>query len=105
VLSLREALPRLPVASALSAAHLGRLVLPPQLRRLYIALDDDAAGWRAADRLDERARSAGVETIRLVPQLDDFNADLVRLGRQRLASGLHAQVRPEDWARFATAAS
>lgn len=101
VLSLREALPRLPFAAALSAAHLAALVLPRQLRRLYVALDDDAAGWRAADRLTERALAAGVEAIRIAPKLDDFNADLVQLGRRRLARGLRAQVNPEDWARFA----
>lgn len=104
VLSVREALPRLPVASALSAAHLGFLALPAQLRRLYIAVDDDTAGQRAADRLAERASSLGVEAIHLVPQLDDFNDDLVWLGRRGLARGLRAQVRPDDWARFATAA-
>ena len=105
VLSVREVLPRLPVAAALSAAHLGALVVPAQIRRLYIAVDDDAAGWRAAERLAERISSLGVEPIRLAPQLDDFNEDLVRLGRRRLARGLRAQVRPEDWARFAAAAA
>jgi hypothetical protein len=101
-LSLREALPRVPLAAALSAAHLGALALPAKLQRLYIALDDDAAGWRAADRLTERAVTVGVEAIRLVPKLDDFNADLVRLGRRRLARGLRPQVKLEDWARFAS---
>ena len=101
VLTLREALPRLPLAAALSAAHLAALVLPPQLRRLYVALDDDAAGWGAADRLTERALAVGVEAIRLVPKLDDFNADLAQLGRQRLARSLRAQVKLEDWGRFA----
>lgn len=102
VLSVREILPGLPVAAALSAAHLGALVLPSGLRRLYIALDDDEAGRRAAERLGGRARDAGVEMVRLSPRLGDFNEDLQRLGRIGLARTVRRQVRPEDWLRFAT---
>ena len=39
MLSLRCALPSLPMASALSANHLAAMLLPSDLRRLYIARD------------------------------------------------------------------
>ena len=51
MLSLRCALPAMPMAAALSANHLAALLLPLTLRRLYIARDADAAGCRAATRL------------------------------------------------------
>jgi hypothetical protein len=98
VLSIREVLPRLPAAAALSAAHLSALLLPATLQRLYLVLDDDRAGQRAADRLS--VRSAGVELIRLLPRAGDFNEDLQRLGRQALARCLRRQMPAEDWRRF-----
>jgi hypothetical protein len=99
VLSVRQALPRLPAAAALSAAHLAALLLPADLRRLYVVLDDDVAGRRAAERLAERLQ--GVEVVRLVPRLGDFNEDLQRLGRHALARALRRQMPAEDWRRFA----
>mgnify|MGYP001169423235 CR=1 FL=1 len=63
-LSLRMALPDLPVIAALSANHLAALILPAGLRRLYIAADADEAGAMAADKLTERADAVGIETIR-----------------------------------------
>ena len=44
MLSLRCALPTLPMAAALSANHLAAMLLSSSLRRLYIARDADAAG-------------------------------------------------------------
>jgi hypothetical protein len=55
ILSLRMALPGLPMAAALSAAHLAAILFPATLRRLYIARDDDPAGDGARDSLVERA--------------------------------------------------
>ena len=57
MLALKSVLPTLPMIAALSANHLAALDLPPTLRRLYVALDNDAAGRIAAVRLRERARS------------------------------------------------
>jgi hypothetical protein len=37
MLSLKSLLPRIPIAAALSAAHLAALLFPPTLRRLYVA--------------------------------------------------------------------
>ncbi|MFG1437584.1 toprim domain-containing protein, partial [Xanthobacter sediminis] len=44
ILSVRTALPSLPMAAALSAAHLAVFAFPPRLRRLYIVCDNDPAG-------------------------------------------------------------
>ena len=101
VLSAREALPRMPAAAALSAAHLAALRLPATVRRLYIVVDDDPAGRRAAERLAERAQAAGVEPAALRPILGDLNEDLQQLGRERLARTLRRQVAASDWRRFA----
>ena len=54
MLALKSVLPSLPVIAGLSANHLAALDLPPALRRLYVARDNDAAGFHAAERLRER---------------------------------------------------
>ena len=96
MLSLRCALPAMPMAAALSANHLAALELPVGLRRLYLAQDDDFAGRRATEAFAERARAAGVEALTLVPALDDFNADLRRLGAEVLSNRLRTQLAPTD---------
>lgn len=101
VLSAREALPRMPAAAALSAAHLAALRLPATLRRLYIVVDDDPAGRLAAERLAERAQAAGVEPAAVRPVLGDLNEDLQQLGRDRLVRALRRQLAASDWRRFA----
>jgi len=99
-LSLRGALPAMPLAAALSANHLAALRPPPALRRLYIARDDDPAGRWAADTLASRMHAAGIEAIVLAPSLGDFNDDLRQLGAGALAAGIRGQLAPEDVARF-----
>ena len=49
MLSVRSALPDLPMIAALSANHLAALLFPATLRRLYVVRDDDPAGDFAAD--------------------------------------------------------
>ena len=100
ILSLRMALPGLPMAAALSAAHLAAILFPATLRRLYIARDDDPAGDGARDSLVERARDAGIEAIALSPTLGDFNEDLRTLGIGALRAANRQQLAPEDVARF-----
>lgn len=100
MLSLRLTMPDMPMAAALSASHLGALVLPPALRRLYIARDTDAAGGRAAAILTERAVAAGIEVLVLSPALGDFNDDLQATGLDDLRAALRPQIAPEDIARF-----
>lgn len=101
MLSLLCMLPEMPMAAALSANHLAALIMPPALRRLYIARDNDAAGRHAAMRLRDRARAAGIEARILWPVTNDFNADLRRFGADTLLVRLRGQLAPEDAERFA----
>lgn len=100
MLSLRIGLPDLPAVAALSAAHLGALLLPNTLRRLYVARDNGAAGEAMAAMLAARAEAAGIEAVVLVPNLGDFNDDLQTFGVEGLRAALRAQLRPQDVARF-----
>ncbi|QJR20741.1 DUF7146 domain-containing protein [Pelagibacterium halotolerans] len=99
-LSVRMALPDLPVIAALSANHLAALILPTGLQRLYIAADADEAGAMAAANLTERADAIGVETIRLSPLGGDFNEDLRNLGRDDLRAHLCQQLATADLSRL-----
>jgi Toprim domain len=100
MLSLRSAMPTLPMVAGLSANHLAALLFPPTLRRLYVANDDDPAGDAALATLTGRAHTAGIEALRLSPMLGDFNEDLRRLGLADLRAALRLQLAPEDVARF-----
>jgi hypothetical protein len=99
-LALKMAMPAMPVAAALSAAHLAALILPSALRRLYVAIDKDAAGAFALERL--RSRGTRIEIRPLVPRTEDFNADLLTLGPARFRAWLTGQLAPEDAERFAS---
>ena len=99
MLSLRCALSAMPMAAALSANHLAALLLPPALRRLYIARDADAAGDMAFATLTERAEAAGIEAIGLSPRMGDFNEDLQAFSDD-LRAQLQNQIRPVDAVRF-----
>ena len=100
MLSLRCVLPTLPMAAALSANHLAAMLLPPSLRRLYIARDADAAGDAVLAVLTQRAEAAGIEAIALSPRLGDFNEDLHVFGLDALRAALRIQLVPEDVVRF-----
>lgn len=100
MLSLRYALPTLPMAAALSANHLAAMALSSSLRRLYIARDADAAGDTVQAVLLQRAYSAGIEAIPLSPRLGDFNEDLHVFGLDALQAALRIQLAPEDVSRF-----
>lgn len=101
VLSVRQAVPDMPMAAALSAAHLGGLKLPPTLRRLYIVRDNDSAGDNARDTLVMRSAAEGIETITLSPVLGDFNEDLLYFGIDALRASVPLHLAPSDAARFA----
>ncbi|MUZ66444.1 DUF7146 domain-containing protein, partial [Agrobacterium vitis] len=96
MLSLRCALPAMPMAAALSANHLAALLFPPMLRRLYIARDADAAGDIAFAALTERAEAAGIEALALSPRRDDFNEDLRAFGFRALRAAVRIQLAPQD---------
>ncbi|MGV7122360.1 DUF7146 domain-containing protein [Sphingopyxis sp. 550A] len=100
ILSLREALPELPMLAGLSAAHLAAIIFPRALRRLYVAFDKDPAGTGALATLAERALDAGIELVPLPPEREDFNDDLRALGRARLAGRLRLLLRGDDAERF-----
>lgn len=99
-LSLRCALPDMAVAAALSAAHLGAILFPPTLRRLYVIRDNDPAGDTARDALAERAGEAGIETIVLSPELEDFNDDLRHFGLHALRAAIADQLMRQDRLRY-----
>ncbi len=105
ILSLRSALPNMPMAAALSANHLGAFLFPESLRRIYVSRDNDAAGDRAFAVLTERAGEAGIEALSLMPALRDFNDDLRHLGLDDLRAALRVQLVPEDVPRFWSTAS
>ncbi|MGY3133737.1 hypothetical protein ACVWZM_004419 [Bradyrhizobium sp. USDA 4501] len=100
MLSLRSVLPTMPMAAALSAAHLSAILLPETLRRLYIARDDDPAGDGAMATLIDRAQAAGIEAIVISPRLGDFNEDLRLLGLDALRAVSRVQIAAQDVARF-----
>jgi hypothetical protein len=101
VLSVRKALPTLPLAAALSSNHLAAILFPAGLRVLYILRDADPAGDAAVAALMARAEAAGIEPHVLSPQLGDFNDDLCRAGLAALRAKLVSQLRPGDAQRFA----
>lgn len=100
MLSLRYALPAMPMAAALSASHLAAFEFPATLRRLYVARDADAAGETAVAALIERARAAGIEVLVLSPRLKDLNEDLQAFGFGAVRASMRVQLAPQDAARF-----
>ncbi len=48
----------------------------PQLRRVYLCLDNDAAGHAASERMAKLLEERGISAERLVPQQKDWNDDL-----------------------------
>jgi len=100
LLSFHEIAPALPLVAGLSAAHLAALAFPAPLRRLYVARDRDAAGLAAFGAIAERASSVRIDVRPLDPRLDDFNSDLVRIGRKGMTAWVRSQMQPGDAARF-----
>ena len=105
MLSLREALPAMPMIAATSSAHLAAILFPPSLRRLYMARERDAAGNAAFELLGERAGSAGIDLLPLDPDLGDFNDDLRRAGDAAIGDRVAVQLDAADRARFCVRAS
>jgi len=100
MLSLRCVMPTMAMAAALSAAHLGAILFPAALRRLYVVRDNDPAGDCAVTGLFDRARSAGIEAMVLSPQCGDFNEDLRNTNINALRAALRVQLAPEDVVQF-----
>ena len=100
MLSPRCVIPDMAMVAALSAAHLGAILFPAELRRLYVVRDDDRAGDGAMNGLIGRTRVAGIEAIVLSPQCGDFNEDLRNVDINALRAALRIQLSPEDVGRF-----
>ena len=100
VLSLLSLFPALPMAAALSAAHLAAIRFPPGLSRLYVLRDNDAAGDFAEDRLAERCREAGIDCRVLKPRGEDLNADLQAGPAHAVKARMIGQFAPDDRSRF-----
>lgn len=98
ILSLRMAGPAVPAISTLSSSHLAAINFPAAMRRLYVARDRDPAGSYALKRLLARTADSGIELIGLLPEADDFNTDLQRLGLDRLRELLRPQFAHDDQA-------
>jgi hypothetical protein len=101
ILSLRMALPALPMIACLSSAHLSAIVWPKPLRRLYVVRDADGAGTSAWGTLVERGAGDGIEILPLVPPTGtDFNDALLALGLEALAATIARQLVREDADQF-----
>ncbi|SNT10178.1 MULTISPECIES: toprim domain-containing protein [unclassified Azospirillum] len=100
MLSLRQALPLLPVVAALSAAHLAAWTFPALLRRLYIVCDADPAGEWAFARLSSRGHAAALAVLPLRPRRDDLNSDLMVYGLMALREWIVPQLAAGDAATF-----
>ena len=60
-------------------------MLKPDTQIVYLCLDNDDAGHKASERMAEQLRERGVMTERLVPELKDWNEDLLRAQKEELA--------------------
>lgn len=96
MLALRSLLPAMPMVAATSAAHLGALILPPTLKRVYIAMDNDPAGRAAAEKLAFRHLDTDIDIRLLAPMYDDWNTDLMRLGAAYCVRQLASQLTLDD---------
>ena len=60
-------------------------MLKPETQIVYLCLDNDDAGHKASERMAEQLRERGVMTERLVPELKDWNDDLLHGQKEDLA--------------------
>ncbi|MEF2074652.1 DUF7146 domain-containing protein [Consotaella aegiceratis] len=92
MLSVGSALPKMPLAACLTARHLSLFEIPPNLKTLWIARDNDEAGATAARLLKAKVQTQRpeIEVIELTSFLGDFNDDLQSLGIDGLQQELMA---------------
>ena len=94
MLSLRCVLPDMPMAAALSAAHLAAILFPATLRRLYIVRDNDPAGDGAMAGLFGRAHAARDRRGRLVAAAATTSTRSTSLRHRCAAGGSAGAARP-----------
>lgn len=92
-LSVGTALPKVDLASCLTANHIALFIPPNHIKRLWIARDNDKAGEQAANRLRERVEPNGLWVGDLIPKLDDFNNDLQQRGVNQLRQDLKTAMK------------
>ena len=102
-LSLRAAMPSVPLVSATSANHLSALLFPASVRTLLVIRDNDHAGDAATDALYARGQAAGLDVHLVAPELDDLNSDLVTFGNERLTAHVRRQLPQNLVERFVLA--
>ena len=94
-LSVGSALPAFNLASCLTATHLSLFIPPSDIKRIWIARDNDVAGERAAQILASKLASSGIECRCLVPKLSDFNEDILAMGKDALRRTLLSAMNVE----------
>ena len=101
MLSLRMALPSMPMVAALSANHLAAILFPPALRRLYIARDADPAG-DGSDGQPASPEPAAPASTRSCCRRGSATSTMTcaDLGIDALRAALRVLLAPEDVARF-----
>ena len=104
MLSLRVALPNLPIVRPQAQPTIStRLLLPDGLRRLYVAEDNDPAGRRAAASVMTRAEAAGIEAMRIGAGVGRFQRRSAAARARGAPSSLaECSSPPEDVERFWT---
>ena len=60
-------------------------MLKPDTKMVYLCLDNDDAGHAASKRVAALLQERGVDTQRLVPELKDWNDDLLHGQKEDLA--------------------
>lgn len=60
-------------------------LLKPNTQIVYLCLDNDDAGHKASERMAGLLHERGIMTERLVPELKDWNEDLLAEQREELA--------------------
>ena len=60
-------------------------MLKPNTQIVYLCLDNDDAGHKASERMSEFLHERGIMTERLVPELKDWNEDLLAEQKEDLA--------------------
>jgi hypothetical protein len=102
VLSLLSLFPSMPMAAALTVAHLCGLILPSALRRLYVLRENDHGGAAVEEKLGARCREAGIACIMLRSAAKDLNDDLMAQPADAVKRTVIAQLDVADIARFAS---
>ncbi len=93
-LSVKEALPEMPMWAALSANFMGSLEMPDTVKKLYVFYDKDKndVGKQAAIKLAKRYADKGVSVYLVEPPMDipsdskgvDFNDVLLKQGKDAI---------------------